>query len=147
MRRKNWALIILVFVPMAILPLSILFGELGIVQFTQPDGQPTFWGFLANGSITWTAIAVPLVLITYFSLSYRGIERSGLRVLILICVELVLYPVPYIFLAAQTYIPNSILWFYLSAVLTLFAGHAIKGQSNVAKVPQQIKKIAQEQTP
>ena len=142
LKRKNLALILLVFVPMAILPLSILFGELGIVQFTRPDGQPTFWGFVTYFSIDWTVIAVPLVLIAYFSYSYLGIERSGLKMLGLILIELVLYPVPYILLAAHAYIPNSIVWFYVSAFLTLFAGYIIKDRSNVAKVSQQIKKIS-----
>ena len=84
-------------------------------------------------------IAVPLVLIVYFFHSYRGIEGSGLRMLSLILIELVLYPVPYILLA-HAYIPNSILWFYVSAFLTPFAGYIIKDRSNVAKVSQQIKK-------
>ena len=113
---------------MVLLFLSALLASLDILTLMLPDGQPTGLGLLVDFSVTWVVIAVPLFLVVYFFVVYRGGKRLDLKLLSFIGVEILLYPVAYVFLSSRAFVPDSILWFYASAFIALLAGHLIAGR-------------------
>ena len=128
LERKNWALVILVFAPMVLLLLSEVFASLDILTLILPNEQPTSLGLLLDFSVAWVVIAIPLVLVVYFFVVYRGAKRPDIKLLSFIGVEILLYPVAYVVLSSRAFVPDSILWFYASAFIALLAGHLIAGR-------------------